>query len=227
MVILDDKHKETISRSKLFEGISKAHLDDALKYLRTRIKTYRKGETIRNLGSVSKVALILEGELRSQYMNDLMNIMTISHMTAGDVFGYTDFCTTEYIVPAEVTAATQAIVAHFDLTPLLEVGEEHELPEYHQRLAGNMILITLEHAAMLNSRIRTIGQKTLRARLKLFLNSLQNDVDGVIEIPFTMTDLAVFINSDRSALYKEIKALKNEGALEWKGRRVRILDNDF
>ena len=42
-----------------------------------------------------------------------------------------------------------------------------------------------------------------------------------------MSDLSLFLGTDRSILYKEINALKREGILDWNGRNVRILDHSF
>ena len=42
-----------------------------------------------------------------------------------------------------------------------------------------------------------------------------------------MSDLSEHLGADRSALYREIARLKEEGFLEWDGRDIHIIDNDF
>ena len=99
--------------------------------------------------------------------------------------------------------------------------------EYRYIIASNLIKSIAKQNTKLNLRMQTIGQKTIRGRLKVYLNELTQGSTEWFTIPFSMSDLAVFLNSDRSALYKEIRLLKSEGVLDWSGRRVRLLKSDF
>ena len=68
----------------------------------------------------------------------------------------------------------------------------------------------------------------LRQRIKVFLIYLSDDWNKeYLTLPFSMSDLSEHLGADRSALYREIARLKEEGFLEWDGRDIHIIDNDF
>ena len=78
-----------------------------------------------------------------------------------------------------------------------------------------------------NTKVRILGQKRLRDRLKIYLQTLTPNADGVYVLPYSRTSLADFLCVDRSALSRELCRMRDEGILSFSGSRIRILDSSF
>lgn len=223
------RHVDTLAENELFRGIRKEDMPEVLAYLNAHIEEYQKGETIVRLDNEVKPGIILHGQAKISYFDDAMNPMAVDHLFKGHTFGQAAAFLSEYKSQIELVAAAYTIICRVNLRKLLHSHHHHHEPPpmHHHVVASNALQSVSQHAANLHLRLRIIGQKTVRSRLKVYLNHLHGEGRGKIHIPFSMSDLAVYLNSDRSALYKEIRALKEEGVLEWRRRHVHLHRKDF
>ena len=105
----------------------------------------------------------------------------------------------------------------------INVAELKERPEYHHEL-----LLFME---MLQIRIREISshntiliQRTTRGKILEFFSLLsRRTLTREFELPMSYTEMAVYLNADRSAMKRELSLLEKEGFIEKKGHRIRIL----
>lgn len=117
----------------------------------------------------------------------------------------------------------------FDLKPLITKKYNSNLPTYHFILLANLLPLIIRMSRFLSMRIRMLGQKSIRNRIIFYLSYLSKNQAGwgnELTLPFSMTEFAAFINSNRTAIYKEINLLKKENYLDWNGRKV-ILKKDM
>ena len=81
-----------------------------------------------------------------------------------------------------------------------------------------------------NTKVRILGQKRLRDRLKIYLQTLTpnaNAPDGTVCLPYSRRELSEYLYADRSALSRELCKMRDEGILNFSGSRLQILDPDF
>ncbi len=220
-------HLPTLLKNELFEGIHVRQVPEVLSYLNARTEEYHKGEMIVRLGDEVRAGIILQGRARVSYYDESMNPMAVDHLFEGVTFGQAAACSTGYTSQIELVAVAYTKIVRVDLSPILNPQRIELLPEHHHIISSNVIRSISEHASMLHHRLRVIGQKTVRDRLKVYLERLTDGQGDWVHIPFTMSDLAIHLNSDRSALYKEIALLKQEGVLDWRRRKVRLHKREF
>ena len=72
-----------------------------------------------------------------------------------------------------------------------------------------------------------MGQKRLRDKLKVYLQSQRPQIDGTIVLPYNRNELANFLYVDRSALSRELSRMQQEGILTYQGSVFHILDRSF
>ncbi len=72
------------------------------------------------------------------------------------------------------------------------------------RTALNLMRDFARRSLFLNQKIRILGQKKLRDKLKIYLVSLPSGTDGKINIPFSKAELAEYLYADRSALSRAL-----------------------
>ena len=225
---MNSAHISMLETCELLHGVSKSDMPEALSWLDARLESYKKGETIIRMGSFVEAGVMLNGEARLSQINEDSSIVYVDHVIGGEMFGQSAACLAGYKSQTELEAKSDARICRLDLNKVLEFsGGGQTSQEYRYIIASNLIKSIAKQNTKLNLRMHTIGQKTIRGRLKVYLNELTQGSTEWFTIPFSMSDLAVFLNSDRSALYKEIRLLKSEGVLDWSGRRVRLLKSDF
>ena len=73
-------------------------------------------------------------------------------------------------------------------------------------------------------RIELLSKRTIREKLLGYFNIISSrNISKSFKLPFSLTDLADYLSIDRSAMMREIKALKEEGIIEKSGNRITLL----
>lgn len=222
----NNHHYDILKDSKLFEGVEMEDIPDVLSCLQAQERCYKKGETILHFGdSIRLAGIVLSGKAKVSFYDETITPITIKFLMPGDTFGQVAACETDFKSPIELTAVFDSRILLLDLYPILH-GDKTSC-HFYSKVSANLIRDLAEHSAFLNMRLRIIGQKRLRDKLKVYLSALPVSQGGCMQLPFSMTDLAAFLSADRSALYREIRCLKKEGILEWDNRTIRILKPEF
>lgn len=227
MLDIHPRHLPVLLKNDIFSGLHVRQVQHALSYLNARMEEYEKGEMIVRLGDKVCAGIILQGQAKVSYYDESFNPMAVDHLLEGFTFGQAATCAIGYTSQVELVAVAYTKVVRLDFDPILNPRHTDDLPDHHHILASNIIKSVSQHAALLHNRLRIVGQKTVRDRLKVYLGHLTEGQHKWVHIPFSMSDLAIHLNSDRSALYKEIRHLKEEGVLEWNRRKVRVHSHDF
>lgn len=87
--------------------------------------------------------------------------------------------------------------------------------KFHEELLIGLPNLVLTKVSDLNLRIEILSQKTIRDKILSYFRILsQNSFSKTFTVPFSLTDLADYLSVDRSAMMREIKALKEDGIIK-------------
>lgn len=87
--------------------------------------------------------------------------------------------------------------------------------KFHEELLIGLPNLVLTKVSNLNLRIELLSQKTIRDKILSYFRILsENSFSKTFTIPFSLTDLADYLSVDRSAMMREIKALKEDGIIK-------------
>lgn len=87
--------------------------------------------------------------------------------------------------------------------------------KFHEELLIGLPNLVLTKVSDLNLRIELLSQKTIRDKILSYFRILsENSFSKTFTLPFSLTDLADFLSVDRSAMMREIKALKEDGIIK-------------
>ena len=87
--------------------------------------------------------------------------------------------------------------------------------KFHEELLIGLPNLVLSKVSDLNLRIELLSQKTIRDKILSYFRILsQNSFSKTFTLPFSLTDLADYLSIDRSAMMREIKALKEDGIIK-------------
>ena len=87
-----------------------------------------------------------------------------------------------------------------------------------------MLRLMSDKAQMLSERVDVLSRRSIRDKLLCyFRQQSQRAGSASIRLPFSLSVLADYIATDRSAMMRELKKLKEEGFLTSDGRQIRLL----
>ena len=100
----------------------------------------------------------------------------------------------------------------------------HKVCAAHLQVVRNLLAIMSQKAFALKQKIRILSQRTIRARLMLFLQiRAKRAKSNEFEIPFDRQALADYLCVDRSALTSELSKLRKERLVESVKNKFKLL----
>ena len=153
------------------------------------------------------------------------NQISICRFCPGEVFGAELACTGWTASPVCLRASSDCTVMQLDFSALM--SQKTLTCPCRMQVTANLMQDMAQQLLFFNTKVRILGQKRLRDRLKIYLQTLTTDDDGVYTLPYSRSALADFLCVDRSALSRELCRMRDEGILSFSGSKVSILDPGF
>lgn len=223
-----DNYEKTLIKTKLFEGMTLEEIQLAIETMNGRIKKYKKGEIIIRYGDeINSAGLVLRGETSCSLYEPIDRPLKIKYGKEGTVFLLPVSCIRGQKSLIEIEAAQDCEILFLDIQRALEriVSNPPKVSDdsWCRKMVTNLVQELATHAVTLNFRLRIIAHKGIRDRIMLYLSSIDENDDGLKVIPMSMAEFSRFIHVDKSALYKNIREMQDEGILVWNGRKVKLL----
>ena len=122
----------------------------------------------------------------------------------------------------QVITKDETKVVIIDFNSILDMRENHFT--FYNTFLKNLISILTKIVTKANERIEVLSNKSIRDKLLDYFRILSKKNNSkVIYLPLSYTELADYLAVNRSALSREIKNLKDDGLIETKGRRIKLL----
>lgn len=196
----------------LFAGVDQAALERLL--LDAESLNVPKGEAIYTPYQFRRcLGLLLSG--RVQVTKDML---LVSHLGAGDLFGAAALFTDNQDYATTLTALTPCRLVLFP-----QDGVER-LVEESSRFALNYIRYLSSRIQFLSGRLDTVSAGTAEGKLAQYLLSAVGDEE---QVAISATQLSARIGVGRSTLYRAFEALEREGAIAREGKVIRILRREL
>lgn len=193
----------------------------AVTHLKTNI--YLQGELILRAGSLAKkMGIVLSGSVTIEN-NDLWgNRIILSHVSVGQLFAETYALLRDEPMLVNAAANTDCDILFLSVASL-NVSEK-EAKGWAARLTLNLLTICAGKNLALSDRSFHTSPKTIRGRVMSYLNSvaLKTHRDE-FDIPFDRQQLADYLNTERSALSKELGKMQRDGLIIVKKNHFALL----
>ena len=214
------KHKiMDCSSFPIFRDISGESVERMLKCFRVRQAGYGPGAVVREYGSGGKeVGIVTEGAA------DLVRIdyggtrTILEHLEAGGIFGEVLAFTVQTGDSISVVTDAGCQVMYLDYAHIM--GRCENACQHHSQLVQNLFSLVTDQMQQMGRRVEVLSRRSIREKLLCYF-SIQAD-NGAFTLPFTLSALADYIGSDRSAMMRELKKLRQEGLVQVEGRRVTV-----
>lgn len=216
------KYEEKLKSMLLFRGLSDSELRRSLELLNGSVRQYQKGEMVLNAGDrIPAFGIVLSGSVTVE-SNDLWGSCTVlSHVEQGGIFAEV-YALLDVSLPVDVNANEDCQILFLRAAALrVPKGEDHCLSQ----LTANLLQISLRKNLILSGRSFHTAPKTIRGKVLSYLNSvsLQQRSDE-FDIPFDRQQLADYLNTDRSALSKELGKMKKDGIIRCRRNHFQLLN---
>ena len=185
-------------------------------------KTFKKNQTITTyIGKRNQICIILSGEADLVMYDMNGNKTIIEHFTKNDIFGEALYIVTTNN-ELSVEAKKNCEVLFFNYDNIHQKCKNN--CKFHQLLSENFSNLILNKVMDLNTRVEILTKRSIREKLRSYFNILSTrNLSKTFSLPFSLTDLADYLSVDRSAMMREIKALKDEGFINKNGNKITLL----
>ena len=207
--------------NELFYNISEKNKEKLLTYLEAVTYKYAKNKRIlNNLISNNFICIILKGSIEITRIDVEGNKRLIDSYETNSLF-----CSLSYSFKneeTEITTKEETKIIIIDFNSIMNMNE-NKLSIYNTFLK-NLTIILSKIIVKSNERIEDLSNKSIRDKLLDYfkIQSKKNN-SKVIYLPVSYTELADYLAVNRSALSREIKNLKDDGLIETRGRRIKLL----
>ena len=213
---------EFLSNTRLFRGTSPQEAQQMLSCLAAVTRAYRKGETIYRAGEqICAAGLVLRGSVTVESDDFWGNRSVLSRAAPGDIFGEAYACLPEQPLLVSVVAAANCEVLFLDMARVMRVCSN--ACAHHSQLVSNVLQLTARKAQSLAEHVNVLSQRTIRQKLLAYFGICRaRSGSGTFVLTMTLTALADYLSVDRSAMMREMKRMKEEGVLSFRGRSVEL-----
>lgn len=211
---------DALSICRLFAGMDKNEIEPLCRRVGAYERDYRAGQAVWLTGDrVTAAGLILSGGIRAESILPDGSRDLAAQQSAGGLLG--DVLMTEgRASPVDVFATednTRLLFLPFDA---LMAGGDTAL----DLLRRNLMQEIAEKYWLLRRRVVCLRAPTLRGKLTAYLAACAADAGcNTFLVPLDRQGMADYLAANRSALCRELSAMRREGLIDYYGRSFRLL----
>lgn len=205
----------------LFNDMSAAETEAALRSLHAEEKEYRKGQIILHAGKrTDRLGLVLAGSASIESNDFWGNRTILSHVEPGQVFAETYAMLRQEPMLVDVAANEKCCILFLDVRKLLA---SEALEGWQGKMIRNLLVISSQKNYHLSGRSFHTAPKSIRGRVMAYLNTVALQKKRTsFEIPFDRQQLADYLNVERSALSKELGKMQRDGIIKTQKNHFEI-----
>lgn len=185
---------------------------------------YQKNENmISTFKSENIIGIILRGsaKLVNSYYNG--NEIILEILRKDSVFGTNISVINDRDSQLIANEETEIAVINYELL----FNNQYINYSYFNRFINNLFKIISLKYKKTNEKLRVLSQKSIRDKLlEYFEIQYQKSHSRVIELPFTLKDLADYLVVNRTSMFRELKYLKEDRFIKTNGKKITLLYKD-
>ena len=215
--------RQELEKSPLFQDISYEEYCRMLDCFQAVQRSFRTDDLIYDFSSKESNAVgIIERGEASVIRIDKDGVSTVlEELSVGGVFGRTLAYAGSVRDSMEVVCRTPCDVLFIDYPHIFKRCEK--ACTHHSLLVQNMLRLMADKAQALSQRVDVLSRRSIREKLLCYFRQLsEQEGKQTFTLPFSLSTLADYIATDRSAMMRELKRLKEEGVIRSDGRKITL-----
>lgn len=206
----------------LFEGMSIEEIGEVLSKVNVIVKRFRKYDSVVLAGDhVENICILLNGTVQMIKEDIWGDKSIIANIGSGAVFAETFFGRSYDHSIVSFFASSDSEVLMLPFGKFLDnIGSS----QANKKLICNFISIMADNNIKLIEKTEILSKKTLRAKILAYLEHESKRIGEVkVTVPFNRTDLANYLDADRSALTRELARMRDEGLIAFEKNTFELL----
>lgn len=207
----------------LFADIPSDKVDEVMKELHGTIRHYAKSDYLYLHGeSIEGISMLISGSIQMVTEDFWGEKTIIDGLQPGYVFTekYLGNCGASSDV--SYLAVSDSEILYFPVTKAEVRDELSQSPL--GRMVFNLLSLMADHTARLVRKNEILSKKTLRGKIMAYLcYQAKDNNSNLFTIPYNRSDFAYFLDSDRSALTRELAKMKKEGIIDFEKNTFKLL----
>lgn len=204
-----------------FDNLSKLQITKLYELLGVHLYKYKKDqEVLSTIKNDNIIGIVLKGYaqiMRTEYNG---NEIVVENLEENDVFSTNISATNSE--NCQILARENIEVLVIDYNKLL--NPKNLKCNYFNIFFRNLFDIINEKYKTTNDRIKVLEKKQIRDKLLEYFDiEYKKTRSRYIYLPFNFKDLADYLAINRSAMFRELRSLKDEKFIEVKDRRITLL----
>ena len=189
---------------------------------KTQVKYFEKGEIITTyLVNRNQICILIDGSADLIRYDFKGNKNIIEHFSSNEIFGeifYQINTNNEFFVLAKKKC--EVLFFSYDN---FQKKCKHNC-KFHETLVSSLPNLMLKKMVDLNVHIEVLSKRSIREKILGYFTILSNqNLNKTFSLPYSFTDLADYLNVDRSAMMRELKILKEDGFIKKTGNKITLL----
>ena len=211
-----------IGTSPLFQRVSEESQQAMRTCFDMREQSFRTGEVVYDFSAGrNMVGVLAQGTAVIERIDHQGSRTILEQLDEGGVFG--EMLMFENVAGDSITVVAEApcrvwFMAADQVTKRCEKACAH-----HTQVVENMFQLVAEKATALYERVEVLSRRSIRDKLLCYFSLLAaKNRGGEFSLPFSLSALADYISTDRSAMMRELKKMRQEELVDVHGRKVLL-----
>ena len=207
---------------EIFHDITNSEVEAMIHCFRMRRARFEAGRTVCVYGERrGEVGVLLRGRAELVRFDREGNRTILEQLDPGGVFGEDLTFISALGDCVEVISGGDCEVLFMEYAHIMKRCEK--ACAHHSQLVQNMFRLVTEQVRRLSRRVEVLSRRSIREKLQCYfrLCCLEAGAD-TFQLPFTLSALADYISTDRSAMMRELKKMREDGLVAIDGRRVTL-----
>jgi CRP-like cAMP-binding protein len=218
-----DKYIDVLKQASLFLDLSGEEIKDLLRCVKAKRSGYYKdGLIIEEGAAVYDFGVLLSGRARAIKWDSDDRVFIVTFIETGGEMGVLLAASHNHISSVSVQALTDAEVLHIPFEGILSRCDA--CCKKHTILLRNYIDIVAGKGLMLHERISCLLRPTVRDKILTYLRQISGKQQRTaFTIPMSRNAMAEYLNTERSALSRELSGMKKDGLIDYDRNWFRLL----
>ncbi|MBQ3379674.1 MAG: Crp/Fnr family transcriptional regulator [Clostridia bacterium] len=206
--------------------MSGVETDECCRALGAHEKKYKRGDIIMHAGATAEnMGVVISGSVTIESVDVWGNCTILSHVGEKGFFAETYALLNDEVMLVDVRANEDCRIMFLNMRRLRP--EREDAASWQRKLTANLLTISLHKNLALSRRSFHTAPKTIRRRLLSYLSGMALKTRKTeFDIPFDRSQLADYLNVERTALSKELSKMQRDGIISFKKNRFKLLDTN-
>ncbi|MFR9277841.1 MAG: Crp/Fnr family transcriptional regulator [Peptoniphilus senegalensis] len=204
---------------RLFNNLNDLEIEEVQNFL-SDMKSYKNKSTVFNIGDeINYIGILLSGQVELAIDDAFGNKTILSKLSAPALFAESVLIRGIKEIPLSVVTTTDSQIIFFDYKTFSAKNLS-----CREKVKDNLIDILAGKNLFMRDKLNLFSLQSTRAKILYFLsNESRKNHSKYFTIDFNITELAQYLNLNRSSLSRELSKLKKEGFIDYDKKTFRIL----